>query len=99
MYADSTTWNFTSVEQELRVRLAARGLNCHKYQLLAEWLGCYKYIYPENRTIVDDLATMSTVFDRSHKAFLYWQYLDVVESTLSPLDQRLLCQLLRNKAN
>jgi hypothetical protein len=96
---DSTTWNFKSTEQELRVRLAARKLPFTTYQKLCIYLDCYQYISPEDRTIVADLATLSTVFDRAHQAFLYWQYLDVVESTLSIHDQRLLCQLLRNKAN
>ncbi len=42
---------FDSLEQELRCRLLCRvAPNYSQYKLLAEWLDCYLYIYPDNRT-------------------------------------------------
>ena len=79
--------------QQLRIRLANRRLPFHKYQLLCEWLDCYSYIKPGDRTIYFPLTRVVEISTASD-AFNMYLWLSCIECTLSLYDQQILCQLI-----
>lgn len=83
---------FSSLDSELRIRLAAKQMPFHKYKRLCEWLNCFQYIPPDNR-ILSSLIQRSK-YNNASQAFKAWLWLDCVESTLTLSEQQCLARLI-----
>ena len=82
-----------TLDSELRVRLVSRKLPFHTYKLLAEWLGVYTYILPQNRIFIEKLRTTS-YFSSPSDLFKLCLWIDQIYSTLNEVDQESLCKLI-----
>ncbi len=85
-----------SIDQELRVRLAARNLPEYKYKIICEWLGVYTYILPSDRTFPTGLAW--EYMNSTSRVHEYYLWLTYIEATLSSKDQSCLYQLTHESA-
>lgn len=87
--SSSLTWD--SIESELRCRLFARcGQNYTTYRKLAEWLDCYRYINPDERT-----TTMVQVWIASPShAYAVWKFIDNLTVLLDAHEQEMVWLLI-----
>lgn len=91
MILDSTNLPFESKESELRCRLFARcGSNFIHYKHLAEWLGVYQYILPDQRVF----TPVRILITSAHHAFLVWKFVDLMSVCLTATEQELVWQLI-----
>lgn len=86
---------YSSLESELRIRLAAKQMPFHRYKRLCEWLNCFQYINPDDRRIDKSLLKLPSFgLYRALEMFQFALWLDEIETTLTIEEQQCLAKLI-----